>query len=75
MPCYDYRDDVREIVRTVEDPVASAALCGLMRALIKAGTLESVLAEVDWKQVGFPCSTLDAWWADHCKKDDTKEQS
>jgi hypothetical protein len=48
-----------------EDPIPSAALCGILRALEASGSLNYVLHVVDWQRAGIKKSELQKWWLDH----------
>lgn len=51
------------------DPVPSAALCALMRALIGSGSLEQALSYINWKEAGISEDQLHRWWTEHKRHD------
>lgn len=58
MPCYD--PDSHN-----EDPIPSAALCGILRVLEAQGTLDYIFHAVDYRRAGIKESELRNWWAAH----------
>jgi hypothetical protein len=55
MPC---NDDARV-------PLPEAALCAIMKVLVKRDLISQVLGAVDWQQAGVTEDELYRWWTEH----------
>lgn len=69
------REAIEKQLREERDNrVAEAALCGLMRAMIKMGVLVDVLPEFDEHRSGVSIDEMLVWFENHCQKDAKRDR-
>ena len=67
MPCHDIGPECFPTLQQFDQ--RTAMLCGLVRAIEKISTLETILNVVDWREAGVTHDDFDLWWAEHQRED------
>jgi hypothetical protein len=67
MPCSDGRENTHTVY--VESGNQTKRLCAVFTVLMNAGTLETTLDKVDWKEAGVSRRSTEEWWVRHQAED------
>ena len=67
MPCYDGRDNVREIF--IEKGTQTSRLCAVFKVLEQQHRLEQTLDACDWVGSGVSKKSTLEWWERHKRED------
>jgi hypothetical protein len=76
MPCYGGDDGpgTRTVYRDRDNPMLSAALCGILSHLESNKLYGKIIANLDYKEMGITREELQTWWAKHKREDKERRE-
>ena len=83
MPCYSdygpsYNDNSFEMrqIRELRDTIdrRNAMMCAIFRAAEKYGSVDPMLAALDYKECGLGRETFETWWTEHQEEDRVRRE-